>query len=112
MTFDHSQLARLWQSLTQRGGFVPARHQRAFMSSSVRLTHSTGRRPVQIRLEQMKTLIQTEAGNKVRVTMRADGRYLGTLYCKEVERDAILDILKKGADHWSEHTLDLVEREK
>lgn len=112
MTFDHSQLARLWQSLTQHGGFVPARHQRAFMSSSVRLTHSTGRRPVQIRLEQMKTLIQTEAGNKVRVTMRADGRYLGTLYCKEAERDVLVDLLKKGALVSGGNNLELVEREK
>lgn len=48
------------------------------------------------------------------LTMRADGRYLGTLFCTEAERDVLIEMLEYGAGDLPDapHTFAHTERLK
>lgn len=55
---------------------------------------------------------QTDRIGKAFLTMRANGRYLGTLFCSEEERDVLLDLLEYGAKGTQLHQFVTETREK
>lgn len=55
---------------------------------------------------------QTDRIGKAFLTMRANGRYLGTLFCSEEERDVLLDMLDYGAKGTKQHEFVSETREK
>lgn len=63
---------------------------------------------MEIKIEEM-----AGPGDKSRLTVRADGRYLGTLYCKFAERAALVQFLQDGSQpKFTQHTFVLAVREK
>lgn len=56
---------------------------------------------------------QTDRVGKAFLTIRADGRYLGTLFCTEDERAVIVQLLQDGSQpKFTRHRFVLETREK
>lgn len=63
---------------------------------------------MEIKIQEM-----TDPSGRTRLTIRANGRYLGTLYCAFDERAVIVQMIQDGSQpKFTRHTFALEVREK
>lgn len=67
---------------------------------------------MEIKIQELVKKIDSAAGRKSALTVRANGRYLGTLYCLENEAIILLALLSEGSECVHGATFALEVREK